>query len=127
MTTLSSSISLPGRNNTATDYLNIQSAGVTEENQIFYTDEVEETEEQIWTRKQNARSNPTNQLPDILLDNSSAHSSTYPQTPTLLKLAKPTSMAIEQQNDINLQQLRLIIRTEEHSETVLQQDPRYQH
>ena len=144
---------IPGRNNTAADYLsrleicpkeklilriledmsttpielNVQSAGVTEEDQIFYTDEDEETEEQIWKRKQDARSNPTNQLPDILLDKLSTHNSTYPQTPTLLKLAKLTSMAIEQQNDIILQQLRLEIQKEECSETILQQDPRYRH
>ena len=73
---------IPGQNNTAADYLsrleispkeklilliredisitpielNVQSAGVTEEEQIFYTDDDEETEEQIWKRKQVARS-----------------------------------------------------------------------
>ena len=112
---------IPGKNNTAADYLsrleicpkeklilriredtsttpielNVQSAGVTKEDQIFYTDEVEETEEQIWKRKQDARSCPTNQLPDILLDKLSTHNSTYPQTPTLQKLAKPTTMTFE--------------------------------
>ena len=79
---------IPGKNNTAADYLscleicpkeklilriregistthielNVQSAGVTEEEQIIYTDDDEETEEKIWKRKQDARSNPTNQL-----------------------------------------------------------------
>ena len=78
---------IPGKNNTAADYLsrleicpkeklilriredisttpielNVQSAVVTEEEQIFYTDDDEETEEQIWKRKQDARSNPMNQ------------------------------------------------------------------
>ena len=73
---------IPGKNNTAADYLshleicpeeklilrtredisttpielNIQSAGVTGKDQIFYTDENEETEEQNWKRKQDARS-----------------------------------------------------------------------
>ena len=84
---------IPGKNNTAADYLsrleigpkeklilriredisttlielNVQLAGVTEEDQIFYTDEGKETEEHFWKRKQDARSNPTNQLPDIPL------------------------------------------------------------
>ena len=140
---------IPGKNNTATDYLsrleicpkeklvlrirqdipttpielNVQSAGVTEKDQIFYTDDDEETEEQLWQRKKEARSNPTNQIPEFTLDKLS----TQIQTPTLQKLAKPITMAIEQNNDITLQQLRLKLQKEENSETILQQDPRYRH
>ena len=95
--------------------------------QLFYTDDDEETEEQIWKRKQDARSNPTSQLPDILLDKLSTHNSHYLQTPILQKLAKTTTMAIEQQNDIILHLLRLKLQKEEYSETILQQDPRYRH
>ena len=113
---------IPGKNNTAADYLsrleicpkeklilriredisttpielNVQSAGVTEEEQIFYTDDDEETEEQIWKRKQDARSNPMNQPPDVLLDHLSTHDNTQFQTQNIQKLAKPTTMAIEQ-------------------------------
>ena len=36
-------------------------------------------------------------------------------------------MAIEQQNDITLKQLRLKLQKEEYSETILQQNPRYRH
>ena len=36
-------------------------------------------------------------------------------------------MAIEQNNDITLQQLRLKLKKEEYSETILQQEPRYRH
>ena len=36
-------------------------------------------------------------------------------------------MAIEQQNDIILQQLRFKLQKEEYSETILEQDPRYRH
>ena len=69
---------IPGKNNTAADYLsgmemdpteklipkiredvetrpievNVQSAGVSEEEQVFFTEEDSETEEQIWERKQ---------------------------------------------------------------------------
>ena len=144
---------IPGKNNTAADYLsrleicpkeklilriredisttpielNVQSAGVPEEEQIFYTDDDEETEEQIWKRKQDARSNPTNQPPDILLDHLSTHDNTQFQTQNIQKLAKPTTMAIEQQNDLILHQLRLKLQKEEYSETILQQDSRYRH
>ena len=144
---------IPGKNNTAADYLsrlevspkeklilriredisitpielNVQSAGVTEEEQIFYTDDDEETEEQVWKRKQDARLKPSNQFPDISLEKLRKHDSIYFQTPTLQKLAKPITMAIEQQNDIILQQLRFKLQKEEYSETILQQDPRYRH
>ena len=71
-------VHIPGKNNTAADYLsgmemdpteklipkiredvetrpievNVQSAGVSEEEQVFFTEEDSETEEQIWERKQ---------------------------------------------------------------------------
>ena len=107
--------------------LNVQSAGVTTEEQIFYTDEDEKTEEQIWKRKQDARSNPTNQPPDNLLEHLSTHNNTHFQMSILQKLAKPTTMAFEQQNDLIIHQLRLKLQKEEYSETILQQDPRYRH
>ena len=65
-------------------------AGVTEEDQIFYTDDDEKTEEQIW-------------------------------------LLRTTTMAIEQQRDIILQQLHLKLQKDHYSETIFQQDPRYRH
>ena len=55
----------------------------------------------------------------------SKHDSIYFQTPTLQKLAKPITMAFEQQNDIILQQLLFKLQKEEYSETMLQQDPLY--
>ena len=83
---------IPGKNNTAADYLSrleispkeklslriredipttpielhVHSAGVSEEEQIFYTEDDDETEEQNLQRKKDARDNPANQLPDIL-------------------------------------------------------------
>ena len=76
--------------------LNVQSAGVFEEDQIFYTNDDEETEEQIWQRKKDARSHPTNQAPDISLDKLSVHEKVYPQQTTLQRLSNITTMAIEQ-------------------------------
>ena len=72
---------IPGKNNTAADYLsrmeldptvklvlkiredvetqpievNVQSAGVSEEEQVFFTEEDNETEQQIWERKQQSK------------------------------------------------------------------------
>ena len=144
---------IPRKNNTATDYLsrleicpkeklilriredisttpcelNVQSAGVTEEDQIFFTDDDEGTEEQMWQRKKDARSQPTNQIPDIFLEKLSVHSSTSLQQTTLQRLSSITSMAIEQQNDVFLHQLRLKLQKEDYSWTILQQDSRYRH
>ena len=113
---------IPGKNNTAADYLsrleicpkkklilriredisttpidlNIQSAGVTEEDQIFYTDEDEETEEQIWQRNKDARSHPANQVPDIFLEQLGVYNIAASQLTTLQKLSNITTMAIEQ-------------------------------
>ena len=69
---------IPGKNNTAADYMsrkemdpteklvlkiradveievNVQSAGVSEEEQVFFTEEDNETEEQIWERKRQSK------------------------------------------------------------------------
>ena len=144
---------IPGKNNTAADYLsrleicpkeklvlriredisttpielNVQSAGVTEEDQIFCTEEDEGTEEQIWQRKKDASSHPTNQSPDISLEKLSAHSGASSQETTLQILSISTTMAIEQQNDVVLHQLRLKLQKKECSDTILQQDSRYRH
>ena len=105
--------------------VNVQSTGATEEDEIFNTEEDEETGEQIWQRKKDAKSFPTNQLPDISLEKLSTHSSTSPQKPTLQRLSNTPTMAIEQRNDVVLRQLRLKLQKEEYSETILQQHPRY--
>ena len=144
---------IPGKNNTAADYLsrleicpkeklilriredisttpielNVQSPGVIEEDQIFFTDEDEETEEQIWQRKKDARSHPTNQVPDISFEKLSVHQGISSQQTTSQRLLNRTTLAIEQQNDVILHQLRLKLQKEDYSETILQQDPRYRH
>ena len=38
--------------------INVQSAGVSQEEQIFYTNDDDETEEQFWARKEAIRKNP---------------------------------------------------------------------
>ena len=38
--------------------INVQSAGVSQEVQIFYTNDDDETEEQYWARKEAIRKNP---------------------------------------------------------------------
>ena len=124
---------IPGKNNTAADYLSrleispkeklilriredipttpielhVQSAGVSEEEQIFYTEDDDETEEQILQRKKDARDNPKHQLPDISFEKFTTHKSDYHKLSTIQKLSYTNSLAVEQNNDVILQQLRL--------------------
>ena len=57
--------------------LHVQSAGVSEEEQIVYTEDDEETEEQILQRKKAAGDHSTNQLLDISFEKISTHNSDY--------------------------------------------------
>ena len=107
--------------------LHVQSAGVSEEEQLFYTEDDDETEEQFLQRKQQARDNPIHQLPDISFEKFTTHISDYHKMSTIQKLSYTNSIAVEQHNDIILQQLRLKILKENYSETILIQDNRYQH
>ena len=107
--------------------LHVQSAGVSEEEQYFYTEDDDETEEQILQRKKEARDNATNQLPDISFEIISSHKSDYHKLSTFQKLSYTNFIAVEQNNDVILQQLRLKILEENYSETILMQDTRYQH
>ena len=55
--------------------LQVQSAGVSEEEQNFYTDDVDETKEQVWERKPEERAHPTSQIPDISSEKFATHES----------------------------------------------------
>ena len=47
--------------------INVQSAGVTQEEQIFYTNDDDETEEQYWARKKAIRENPAVDEPTVTI------------------------------------------------------------
>ena len=144
---------IPCKNNTAADYLSrleispkeklmlrnredipttpielhVQSAGVSDEEQIFYTEDDDETEEQLLQRKKDAMDQPANQIPDISFEKFTTHKSDYHKLSTLQKLSNMNSIAVEQNKDVILQQLRLKILKESNSETIFLQDTRYQH
>ena len=103
--------------------LHVQSTGVAKEEQIFYTEYDDETEEQTWQWKQMAGKHPTNRPPDILFEKYTVHKSD--KLSTFQQLSNINSFAIEQNNNIILQQLRLEILKEDYSETFLLQDNRY--
>ena len=57
--------------------INVQSAGFREDEQIFYTADDDETEEQIWERKEQSRQKPLTDQPTSLIDTFSVN---FPRT-----------------------------------------------
>ena len=143
---------IPGKNNTAADYLsrmemdrtgklvlkiradvetqpievNVQSAGVSEEEQVFFTEEDNETEEQIWERKRQSKTGlkvaETAIQIDAISENVVEEVTNFTQ-----KLRRTNQILLEQSKDPILLQLKAKIRNEEYSEEILQQDIRYRH
>ena len=95
--------------------------------QIFYTEDDDETEEQTWHRKKQARDNLSNDLPDISFEKFTTHNSKYQHLSICQKLTNINAVAIEQNNDVILQQLKFKIQKEDYCETILLQGTRYQH
>ena len=101
--------------------INIQSAGVSQEEQICYTNDDDETEERFWERKVAIQRNPAAAETTISLQ--SVSTSLFRQQPeTQVRLRKANQIIIEQSNDAVLQQLKGKLVHEEYSENVLQQD-----
>ena len=137
---------IPGAQNTAADYLsrleadpkiredvqtlpieiNVQSAAVSQEEQIFYTNDEDETEEQYWARKEAIRKNPTTDEPTVSIQTLSANLVKH-EPDIQVRLRKTNQVLIEQSKDAVLQQLKAKLPDEEYSENILQQDARYRH
>ena len=143
---------IPGAQNTAADYLsrleadpkdklvmkiredvqtlpierNVQSAGVSQEEQIVYTNDDDETEEQYWARKKAIRKNPAIDEPTVSIQSLSTNLvKQHPDIQVLLR--KTNQIIIEQSKDAVLQQLKAKLLHEENSENLLQRDARYRH
>ena len=143
---------IPGAQNTAADYLsrleadpkdklvmkiredvqtlpieiNVQSAGVSQEEQIFYTNDDDETEEQFWARKEAIRKNPATDEPTVTIQTLSTN--LVKQHPDIqVRLKRTIQIIIEQSKDAVLQQLEAKLLHEEYSENLLHQDARYRH
>ena len=143
---------IPGKNNTAADYLsrmemdpteklvlkiradvetqpievNVQSAGVSEEEQVFFTEEDNETEEQIWERKKQSKAglkvDETVIQIDTISENVVDEITNFTQ-----KLRRTNQILLEQSKDPILLHLKAKIQNEEYSEEILQRDIRYKH
>ena len=136
---------IPGKNNPAADYLsqmevdpkdklilkiredvetrpmdvNVQSAGVSEEEQVFFTEVDDETEEQIWERRNQCRNNPIGREVAIQIDAISKNVVDEITTFTQ-KLHRTNQILFEQSKDP-------ILQNEDYSEEILLQDTRYKH
>ena len=106
--------------------INVQSAGVSQEEQIFYTNDDDETEEQYWARKEAIRKNAATDEPTVTIQTLSTN--LIKQHPDIqVRLRKTNQIIIEQSKDAVLQQLKAKLLHEEYSENLLHQDARYKH
>ena len=104
----------------------VQSAGVSQEEQIFYTNDDDETEKQYWARKEAIRKNPATDEPTVTIQTLSTN--LVKQHPDIqVRLRKTNRIIIEQSKDAVLQQLKAKLLHEEYSENLLHQDARYRH
>ena len=86
--------------------INVQSAGVSQEEQIFYTNDDDETEEQYWARKEAIRKNPAIDEPTVTIQTLSTN--LVKQHPDIqVRLRKTSQIIIEQSKDAVLQQLKV--------------------
>ena len=106
--------------------INVQSAGVAQEEQIFYTNDDDETEEQYWARKEAIRKNPAVDEPTVTIQTLSTNLIKQ-QSDVQIRLKKTNQIIIEQSKDAVLQQLKAKLLHDEYSESLLQQDARYRH
>ena len=135
---------IPGKNNTAADYLsrmemdpteklvlkiradvetqpievNVQSAGVSEEEQVFFTEEDNETEEQIWERKRPSKTGLKVAETAIQID-AISENVVEEITNFTLKLRRTNQILLEQSKDPILLQSKAKIQNEEYSEEIL--------
>ena len=96
---------------------------MSQEEQIFYTNDDDETEEQYWARKEAIRKNPAIDEPMVIIQTLSTN--LVKQHPDIqVQLRKTNQIIIEQSKDSVLQQLKAKLLQEEYSENLLQQDAR---
>ena len=96
--------------------INVQSAGVSQEEQIL----------QLWARKEAIRKNPTTDEPTVTIQTLSTN--LVKQHPDIqVRLRKTNQIIIEQSKDAVLQQLKAKLLHEEYSENLLHQDARCRH
>ena len=101
----------------------IQSAGVSEEEQVFFTEEDNETEEQIWEKKRQSKAGL--KVDETVIQIDAISENVVDEITNLTqKLRRTNQILLEQSKDPILLHLKANIQNEEYSEEILQQDIR---
>ena len=95
---------------------------MSQEEQIFYTNDDDETEEQYWARKEAIRKNPAVDEPIVTIQTLSTNLAKQ-QHNIQVRLRKTNQIIIEQSKDAVLQQLKAKLLHEDYSENLLQRCP----
>ena len=104
--------------------VNVQSAGVSEEKQVFFTEEDDETEQQIWERNQQSKKGLM--VPETVIQIDAISENIVDEiTNFTQKFRRTNQILLEQSKDPILRQLKAKIQNEDYSEKILQQDIRY--
>ena len=98
--------------------IHVQSAGVSQEEQIFCTNDDDETDEQFWARKETIRRNPAAGETTITIQSVSTNLARQ-QPKIQVRLRKANQIIIEQSKDAVLQQLKAKLLHGKYSENVL--------
>ena len=107
--------------------VNVQSAHVSEEEQVFFTEEDNETEKQTWERKRQSKAGLKVAETVIQIDAKSEKNVVEEITNFTQKLRRTNQILLEQSKDPILLQSKAKIQNEKYSEEILQKDIRYRH
>ena len=103
--------------------INVQSAGVSQKKQIFYTTDEGETEEQYWETKEAIRRNHASAGPTMIMQ--SVSTNLIKQQPEIqIRLRKTNQIIVKQSKDAVSQQFKAKLLQKDHSECMLQHDGR---
>ena len=106
--------------------VNVQSAGVSEEEQVFFTEEDNKTEEQIWEQKKQSQKGL--KVPELIIHiDTITENSVEEITNFTQKQRRTNQILLEQSKNQTLRQLKAKIRQDEYSEEILQREIRYKH
>ena len=106
--------------------VNVQSAGVSEEDRVYFTEEGDETEEQIWERKR--LSKERHKVDETVIQIDAKSENNVDEITLFTEMLRRTNQILMEQARVHtLLQLKAKIQIEEYSEKILQQDIRYKH
>ena len=100
---------------------------MSEEEQVFFTEDDNETEEQIWEKKRQSKGGLKKVPESVIQSDAISENNVDEITNFTQKLRRTNQIILEQSKDPVLLQLKAKIQKEEYSEEVVHQDIRYKH